>query len=256
MKFRSSFAKGVLAAAIVAVTFASGGCDDDPVQHVINPNTIPPGPSPVVEEMRPVSGVSGVVLDGVGHVYVRQSGTESLRVRTEEHILPFIRTEMQGGQLVIGFVEGTSYHGQASVIEFDLTVVDLDRVELSGAGQISLTNVSTDQLSLVHSGTGTIDLNGLAATRLEATRSGTGTIVASGSVQQQSVVLDGVGNYDARNLDSATAEITIRAIGSATVQVSERLEARIDGSGSVYYIGDPIVQRTGNGSGSVRPVGE
>ena len=255
MKFQTRFAKGALAAAITAFMFASGGCDDDVLRHVVTPSTIPPGPSPVVEEVRPVSGVQGVVLEGVGHLIVRQGGSESLRVRTEERILPFIKTEMVGGQLMIGFVEGTSFQGQAMTIEFDLTVANLNHVELRGAGQLDASNISTNQLTLVHTGAGTINLSGLVATRLEATHSGVGDVFVAGAVQQQSIVLDSVSAYDTRNLDSAVAEVTILARGSATVRVRERLDARIEGSGSVYYFGDPVVQRTGNGIGSVQAIG-
>jgi hypothetical protein len=257
MKFRTSIAKSASAAALIAAVSAFGACHDATPDHVMNPggNVIPPGPSPVVEEPRAVGGVRGLVLDGVGHVYVQQGGAESLRIRTEELILPYIRTEVRGGQLVLGFRPGTSYHGEASAIEFYLTVVDLESAELRGAGLIRASNIAVDRLSLVHTGAGTIDVPGLAATRLDANRSGVGAINVTGAVHQQTVFLAGIGDYDARHLDSAEAEVTIRTFGSATVRVSDRLDARIDGAGSVYYIGDPIVQRTGGGSGSVVPMG-
>jgi len=257
MNSRSSSAGWGSVAAVIVALSATAGCHDADSRHVLNPewNVIPPGPSPVVEETRPVSGVSGVILSGVGQVSVRQGGAESLHIRTEERILPFIKTEMRGGQLVIGFQDGTSYQGEASVIQFELTAADLNRAELDGLGLISASNIDTDHLSLVHTGIGTIDILGLAAHRVDATRSGVGAINVSGSVQRQSVTLGGVGNYDARQLDSAVAEVTIQSGGSATVRVSDRLDVRINGAGSVYYVGNPVVQRTGHGSGSVVPMG-
>jgi hypothetical protein len=257
MEFRSSIAKGASTVAIIAAISAFGACDDATPGPVMNPggNVIPPRPSPVVEEPRAVSGFSGVVLDGVGHVFVQQGGMESLRIRTEELILPYLTTEVRGGQLVLGFRPGTSYRGEASAIEFHLTVANLERVELRGAGMIRASNIDTNRLSLALTGAGTIDLPDLTASRVDATQTGVGTTTVSGAVQQQSVVLGGVGDYDARHLDSVEAEITILAAGSATVRVSDRLDARIDGMGSVYYIGDPVVQRTGHGSGSVVPAG-
>lgn len=256
MSIRSSIARAASAAMPLVAVLAIGACHE--TNHVLNPdwNAIPPGPSPVVEETRPATGIDEVVLDGVGRVYVRQGGSESLRIRTEQHILPFIRTEMSGGRLVLGFDEGTSYQGQAASIEFHVTVLDLERAELSGVGLISVSSLDADRLALVHTGVGTIEVHGLAATRLDATRSGVGEINVSGAVQQQSVVLGGVGAYEARNLSSAQAEVTIAAAGSATVRVSDRLDARIDGAGSVYYFGNPVVQRTGHGSGSVVPMGQ
>ena len=236
MDFRSGITQ-VAPAALIVVAAGLCACHGADPHHFVNPggNEIPPGPSPVVEQTYPVSGVRDAVLDGVGQLFIQQGGTETLLVRTQQHILPFIEVEQQGGRLVMGFEDGTSYQGQVSAIEFHLTVVDLEGAELHGTGQISLSGIDVDMLSLVHSGVGGIDLAGV--------------------VQQQSVVLGGVGDYDARHLDSAVADVRILGTGSATVRVSDRLDARIDGTGSVYYFGDPVVQRTGNGPGSVERIG-
>jgi hypothetical protein len=256
MKNPCNVRRGASLAVLVGALATCGACHNASSQHVLNPgwNEIPPGPSPIVEETRPVSGVTGVVRDGVGRLFVRQGGAESLLIRTEENILPFITTDQQGGSLVVGFEDGTSYHGQSSAIEFHLTVVNLDSVELSGAGNVTASSFTADRLSVVHTGVGSIRLSDLNANRLELTHSGLGTVELGGAVQQQTMLLGGMGQCDARDLASAEADVTILGTGSATVRVSDRLDARIDGSGSVYYIGDPVVQRTGHGSGSVEPL--
>ena len=52
-----------------------------------------------------------------------------------------------------------------------------------------------------------------------------------------------------------SVDVLVEGIGSATVRVSERLVARIESSGSVYYIGNPEVEATINGTGSVEQIG-
>ena len=43
--------------------------------------------------------------------------------------------------------------------------------------------------------------------------------------------------------------------GDATIRVSELLRARVSGLGSVYYIGDPVVDSSITGSGNVVQIG-
>ena len=243
--------------AMLAALSAFWACDGAGSNSIIIPqgNTVPPGPSAWVEENRPVSGISGVRLAGVGRLFVQQGGTDSLLVRTQEHILPFIRTEMEGGLLVVGLDVGTSYNGEASWIEFHVTTPNPERLELRGTGGITASGINTSRMTLVHTGIGSIDLSDLTATRLDASRTGTGTINVSGTVQHQTAAVGGIGQYDTRHLTSAVAEIRILAGSSATVRVTDRLAARIDGFGSVYYFGDPVVERTGHGTGTVQRLG-
>jgi len=248
--------KKTLLAMLGPVLALLGACHEASSQHFLTPggNEIPPGSSVVVEETRPVSGVTEVVLSGAGFVFIHQGAMESLRVRTEERIMPYITTRQYGGRLTLGFVDGTSHSGEASAIEFHLTVHDLELVELSGVGRMTVTDIDSGRLSIVHNGVGSVNLSGLTATELDVSRTGLGEIDVAGAVQRQTVTLGGQGAYAARDLHSVEAGVTIRSSGSATVRVSDRLDARIDGSGSVYYLGNPVVHRTGSGSGSVTPI--
>ena len=60
-------------------------------------------------------------------------------------------------------------------------------------------------------------------------------------VDSQVVTISGTGDYDGEELQSATADVTIDAVGNAVLQVSDRLDATVSGVGSVEYIGDPQV---------------
>jgi hypothetical protein len=110
-------------------------------------------------------------------------------------------------------------------------------------------------MSLVHTGIGRLEVFNLNGGLLEVTHSGVGDVQVSGAVQQQSVALNSAAAYEAQDLQSAEASVAIRNSGSATVRVSDRLDAAITGTGSVYYIGSPVVTRTGNGTGTVQRIG-
>lgn len=209
-----------------------------------------PGTGQVTEQTHPVSSVSGLIFEGVGIVHLQQGGFEQLRVRAEEQVHERLRIEMQGGNLMIGFQPGTSVQN-SSAIEFFLTVSDLSRIEMSGVGSIQANSLSAGDLTLIKHGLGDIELLGLNANRVDVTKSGLGAVRLAGQATRQFLSLEGMGDYNATGLQTQEAYLTLRDSSSARVQVSDRLDAAIHGSGSVYYYGNPAITRTGSGSGSV-----
>lgn len=238
--------------AVGAVVFATA-CDDhdsyfDPWPDVVH------GDGNVVEESRTVGGYERIDHGGVGHLYIQPGAREELRVRAEENLIDYLKTEVQAGELVIWKDPVTLLNTRP--IEYHLTVGNLDRVALTGAGQIEASDLVTGPLAVVLSGAGNIDLVDLSAPSLDVRTSGVGGVTTSGSVHMQTIRLGGMGDYDGRDLTSSVAEVLITYGGSATVRVQDHLTVTINGSGNVYYIGDPVVDSTINGSGAVVKIGE
>ncbi|MGZ7159680.1 MAG: GIN domain-containing protein, partial [Methanobacterium sp.] len=67
--------------------------------------------------------------------------------------------------------------------------------------------------------------------------SGAGTITTSGNVNEQNTQISGAVEYNAGNLTSKIATITINGGGKSTVKVSDTLNAIINGAGNVNKIG-------------------
>ena len=71
----------------------------------------------------------------------------------------------------------------------------------------------------------------------------------------QTVAITGLGDYGAPGLTSREATATIGGSGSITVHVTERLVGTISGRGWICYLGDPTVQGTVTGLGTIGPCG-
>jgi hypothetical protein len=241
----------VISLLVVACILLAAACDDTDTVIGTTPAVVQ-GNGIVVEQSRPVGSFGRLDMHGIGVVTLRQGANEELVVRAEENLLPYLETEVQAGELVIWKKNATLLNTQP--IEYDLTVVDLDRIALTGAGNVQGANHDLGSLELVMPGVGTVDLANLEATTLDAESSGVGELILSGAVQQQSITLKGMGGYDGRDLDSLEAQVTIQLGGSATVRVSDHLSVTIRGSGSVYYIGDPVVDSQITGSGKVEQI--
>ena len=184
----------------------------------------------VASEPRDVSGFDEVELRGVGNLSIRQTGTESLSVEAEEDVLPKIRTEVVDGRLVIGPEPNTSIQ-TTEPIDYELTVDNLRALELSGSGEVEAEGIDTDEL--------VVDV------------SGSGAMKTSGRAESQEVHVSGSGSYEAQDLESRRVRIDVEGTGSAVVNASEELDAKVGGTGSVEYVGDPMVEKDVSGVGRI-----
>jgi len=201
-------------------------------------------------EEREVSGFNELYFSGIGSIIIVQGDKESLRVEADDNIIGLIETEVSGNELHIGFKRGFNIVPTAKV-KFYLTVVDLERIELSGLGDIDCDQFETDGLEFRISGSGNIDFD-LEAKTLDTHVSGLGDINLSGKVDSQKIQISGSGKYDAEDLESKDCEVGLSGLGSATVNVSGDLEIDISGVGNVYYTGSPHISQHISGLGRIK----
>jgi hypothetical protein len=210
------------------------------------------GSGDIGTEERDVSGFSKVYLSGVGNLIITQGEKESLVIEADDNIIPLISTDVFGDKLNISIARGYSFIPTVK-IKYYLTVINLDSVSISGAGEINCDDLSTDKLEFNISGAGDIDFN-INAESVEITSSGAGDINLTGKVDSQDVDISGVGKYNAEELESRECRISVSGAGTATVNVSEELDIEISGVGNVYYVGNPHVTQNISGLGSIKSI--
>jgi hypothetical protein len=244
--------KVILAVILAGLVFGCGGGGGG---DGASPSTVVFGSGILAQENRTVIGITGVVLAGEGSLHIEVDAAEELIVTAEDNLLPFILTEVDNGILEIRTQSNVDLRPSLP-IEYRLTVVSLDSAMLSGVGDITVSDLVTPQLSLRLSGIGSVEVTNLDADELDAVHSGIGSFDISGTVDLQRINITGLGDYDARDLASLDAVISI--VGNedqtATVRVSDMLTVTINGNGTVFYIGDPVVDANITGSGSVQQI--
>jgi len=208
------------------------------------------GSGDIESEEREVSGFNEIQFTGIGNLIIEQGDEEALIVEADDNIIGLIETEVRGGGLHIGFKRGVNIV-PTSKVKFYLTVKELDRIDLSGVGDIDCDEFETDDLKFHISGSGDIDFEIIAGS-IETSVSGLGDIDLSGEVDFHRVQISGSGKYDAEELESKDCEIEISGLGSATVNVSDNLDIEINGAGNVYYKGDPHVSQHISGLGRIK----
>jgi hypothetical protein len=222
------------------------------------------GSGNIVTEQIEVSDFNEILLTGVGKLIVTQADEESLTITTDDNLIQYIETDVNNGVLELGFTNDVSFERDwgrkildpSDSFIFNLSVIDLSSINLSGAATIDVQELTGENIRIVLSGAGDIKIDSLVADYLDVNISGAGNIEIAGKVEIQMIDLNGLGKYDAADLESQVTTITINGAGGAEVWAQKALNVTINGAGDVDYFGDPSLTREINGLGSIKSLGD
>lgn len=137
-------------------------------------------------------------------------------------------------------------------IQVDVNVTHSLAVNLSGSGKLDLKGNCKTFGSHV-SGSGKIKLDASISDEAEFEISGSGRIEASGAAHSVKASISGSGKVLGANLETTSCEINLSGSGDVEINVKDSLDARISGSGTVSYKGNPShVNSNASGSGKLR----
>jgi hypothetical protein len=215
------------------------------------------GSGNIVSETRKVSGFDDVSVDYPASVFISQGSTESVKVEADDDVLPGLKTEVSNNELRIFYKrDGEKRVTPTKTVVITITVKDLEAVNFSSAGDLTIEGIKSDDLDINLSGAGEIDLKDVTLNGLSVNLSGAGSMSASGTADDMSLNISGFGDFKAKELQSKTANVNISGAGSATVWAEDELDATISGAGSVNYYGSPSVTKNVNGVGSISRISD
>ncbi len=253
------------------------------------------GSGQVIEQDFDVSGFDAVEMASFGDLVIELGQEEGLRVEAEENLIPYLEISVVGDRLQIRHQPGVWLHNTRPVRFYltaksldtvllsgsgDITAPDLqgDQIllQITGSGDIDAGVMNGGDIELRISGSGEmdveecdaaevrIDINGsgdlrlaeAGADTLDVSISGSGTCdIRRGEVERQAVRITGSGELTSIGMESEVTEVRITGSGAAEVEVSERLDVHITGSGDVRYAGNPnTVGRAVSGSGDITQI--
>ncbi|MEJ2164493.1 MAG: DUF2807 domain-containing protein [Desulfobacterales bacterium] len=207
------------------------------------------GSGTVISEERVVPVFDQIHLKGSGKVILTRAASHSVQIKTDDNIMPYIRTEVDNGRLVI-FHERK--YIRPTILTYYITAANLEGVSIAGSGDISgHDDFDADRFYADISGSGDLSLR-LRTERLESNISGSGSIYLSGATNFYDATITGSGDVDAFELQAGKSSVVITGSGNCRVNASELLRAKITGSGDVLYKGHPKIRKSITGSGKVK----
>jgi hypothetical protein len=208
------------------------------------------GNGKMASDVRNVSSATRIKLTGDMDVIIN-TGNTSVKVETDENILRYIKTEMNGNWLEIKTEDHININTNDPVKVY-ITTPAITDIEVTGSGTVSSESKfdADNKIGFNITGSGDINFN-VNAPRVDANITGSGTLHVAGETRDVNINLAGSGNYEGLELKAENAKVTIAGSGDANLFADQNLRVKIMGSGSVKYRGNAAVDKQIMGSGSV-----
>jgi hypothetical protein len=216
-----------------------------------------PGSGVVKSQTREVSDFHALEVDYPAQITISQGKAASVKIEAEDNVLPGLMTQVKNGTLNIFYKSDDGKHvNPTKAVKITIMVKNLDDVNFSSAGELTINGLKTDELDFGLNGAGKVVLDGITAKTLNLDLSGAGSMEATGTADSLDVNISGFGSFEGADLHSKTAKVNISGAGSATVWVDDELDANVSGAGSINYYGSAQVTKTVSGVGSVNRQGD
>ena len=180
-------------------------------------------------------------------------GTEgNITVKADANLMEYIVTEIKDNNLVVKIKKGYNVKPSKTIV-VTVPYESINAVSVAGSGDVENSGtITSDKFDISIAGSGNMKLN-ISTKTLESDIAGSGNIMLKGSATNLTMKIAGSGNFNGKDLKSVNVDAKIAGSGSANVTCNGELKARISGSGSVKYSGNPTNKDTKmSGSGSVK----
>jgi len=181
-------------------------------------------------ETRPVERFTAISVSGAASLEIEQTGQESLTITVDDNLLSLYTSEVRDGTLHLGPANGQNVRGKGP--HFKVTVSELRKLKISGAGSVNATRLDSDSLS--------ISISGAADGNI------------AGRSNNLSISVSGAGSLNAVDLQAKRATVIVSGAGDVTVNANDELDARVSGAGNIWYVGSPKLQSRVSGAGTIK----
>ncbi len=187
-------------------------------------------------------------------VSITPGDTYSVKLSADDNIVEHISVDRRGDTLVLDVDDDVSL--RRATHHFDITMPDLDGVELHGAAGAELSDLTlSGGLELDLSGASELDGAGIDVDLLRLDLSGASEIRLDGVGEQADVHASGASFVELRDLTVADAKVELHGASKANITATDHLAADLSGISKLRYGGDPELGRIETSGGSdVAPV--
>lgn len=205
---------------------------------------------PVETREHSFAQVHRLSLSGGGTLCLSNGAEPLLSVTAPESFHRALDIRARDGHLIIRNRED-GFFDPDEVLHYELTVPELERISVSGVVRLCAVDFVSAQLIISASGAAEFDLH-LTSERIEIRASGAADGYLAGTTDELWLRLSGASSVRGFDLSAQAVNVDISGAGDASVTALDQLYARISGAGDIRYRGDPKVNKTVTGLGSIQ----
>ena len=194
----------------------------------------------IMREDRTVQTFKEIEVYNNVNVVITQGIFSAVTVEAGENLIDKVTTELRGDVLVIKNENKCNWvRSYKHEITAYVTTKTLERISHNGYGKISGTNtIQSDGLVISINGNGDVELD-INANYCFSDMHKTGDLILSGYAGTSGLWSSGNNWIRCEDLITDTTFVESRTTGDCFVNVSSKFQALLNGSGNIYYSGDP-----------------
>lgn len=192
----------------------------------------------IVKAKYPQEAFDKVENHVVGTIQLVQSNESRVTLSAPENYIEFFEFKNEDGKLDIRFKKDN-----VSLFTENITIIiytpNLSKVKNSGAADVHMDNLKTDELEISNSGVGSFNLANIEARKVDVSCSGVGSITLYGQTDEVELECSGVGSINAKELKAREVDARVTGVGGIDCYASESIKGHVSGVGSLKYAGHP-----------------
>jgi hypothetical protein len=180
------------------------------------------------KQKRDVSSFTSISTEGAYEIDIVCQQPVGVEIEADDNILPLISMVVSNNVL---HIENSRGYSVSQSVKLKISVPTLEGISIDGAGRVEVSGLKNEKFE--------IDANGAP------------TIRVSGETKLLEIDANGAGNIDTHNLRASKAVVDSKGVSKVDVRAADQLDVTVSGPSHVTYVGDPVVNKTVNGPGSV-----
>ena len=210
------------------------------------------GDGNVVKETRSISSFNEIEINSALNVYLKQSENESVTVESDKNLIPYIKTYVEDGRLIIDVKDKFKLKSSAKLNVY-VSLKNLTNLINNSVGNVKSENrLNLSSLNIKNNSVGNLDLD-IRCDNLNADLNSVGNVTFQGNANKANIQNNGVGNLDASEMTAEVLNIENNSVGNSKVNASRELYIESNGVGDVLYSGNAELKKSeSNGVGKIK----
>ena len=181
-----------------------------------------------VLEKRNVTPFTSISTEGAFTIEVTCQKDLGLEVEGDDNVLGVVTAEVSNNVLRLRSTKNYSSNEQ---VKFKISVPNLEGLSVQGAGHI--------------------EVRGLNNEKFEIDAEGAPSISVSGNTKVIDIDSSGAGKIDTHSLHASRGVVDSKGVAQIDLDVADQLDVTVSGPSTVYYEGNPKINKTIHGPGRV-----
>lgn len=199
-----------------------------------------------------IDNFTGITIDTKANVILRKGDVQKVTISISENILKDINIKIVNNRWLIDFSDGDNI---ATINNHEFTVTiessNINYIEMESSGSFTCEEkITAPVLEVKQMSSGKTNI-WCDTEVLKTTLDGSGELILSGYTNNHTLIHDASGSLKAFDLESNICNIIHEGSGEAKLAISSKFSGSMDGSGNVYYKGNPQVLVSVSGSGEL-----